>query len=337
MLRLRRKKPLKDLRLLSKKFAPWFHCELVDQASVFDSGKYIPYTPTIVRGLGLEHDQEMNDLRADGFFFRPSDANQRPPLPAPLRRGPQLRLSTTAIPLPLFTREQAKLTSDSGSEGGLFHDATPSTAATFTLPPAEVLTRARFIVPRKPVASRAQAVRDSKPPPDFNSLVSPAPLTPVESKAAAGIGAKQAKRDTRADFEALLATLPQRHMDDTALRQLEDKPEVQQQHGLRGYMPRNSILVAKELRKAKHRTSNGSEIPLALLSARRGSPRPEKTAFDHVRVSEMADEEDADVRPNSYEGMMAEMGIAVEAAGVWGWFGDRSDGWNEAYRVMKPR
>lgn len=295
---LQRRKAVRKLRLLPLR---------ATQAPVIP---YLVFSPIDFPSFA-KYAPEMVELKAEGFFFRPADAFQASP----------------AIPDPAFLLDSCVA---APSEHSLHakDSRVPDLAKPIVHPDG------RGPLTSHPVGKspRPRGIRMASPPVELLSET-----VASQVSVAAATTTIRAKHATREDFQALLATLPRKSMPATVLRNLEDKLEVVRRKTMRLALPRDSIIVAKERRKAKHFSMGGTEIPLCLTPGTVGFQSV--TFVDNLDPVSQArqdiyeDVEDA-ITPDNYRGSMAEFGIAVEVPGVWGHFGDRRNGWNQAYHVM---
>lgn len=295
---LQRKKAVRKLRLLPSRAtqAPVIPYLVFSSMDFPSFAKYAP---------------EMVELKTEGFFFRPADAFRA----SPATSDPAFMLES-CVALPPEPSPHAKDSRVADLKKPIVH---PDGRGPLTSHP----------VAKSP---RPRGIRTTSPPVEL-----PSGSAASQDSVASATATIRAKHATREDFQALLATLPRKSMPAIVLRNLEDKLELVRRMTMRPALPRDSIIVAKERRKAEHFSLSGIEIPLCLTPGTTGSHSvtfvDNLDSVSQTRQDIYEDLEDA-IIPDNYRGSMAEIGIAVEVPGVWGHFGDRSNGWNQAYHVM---
>lgn len=288
---------------------------------------YVPYTPPVFLAFS-KHNPEMDLLKAEGLFFRPSEGSlpryldvSTPACPTFLARGPALKLITD-FPI-LRTRPR------------------PDNIRSPSLSMPTIYARSKGPLNSHPVCAdieplriRPQAIRHTSPPIDFSILATPGDVLAIPAEAT------EMQHATRTDLQVLLATLPPRPIAGDVARE-ESREIVKPKCGriIKNIVAhaRESVLVERERRQAEHSSTKGGQIPRAFVSNTIAcnplSANAPVREMDAIPNKALEDE----FASAGYMESMAEVGIAVEAHGVWGFVGDRANGWNEAHYVVKER
>ena len=237
---------------------------------------YVPYTPPVFPAFS-KHNPEMDLLKAEGLFFRPSEGSLPPQMnaltrlrPNTLARGPALKLFTDIRILRIHSRpdsirspDLSKLAIHAGGKGPL--NSHP--------------VRANV----EPLRVRPQAICHTSPPLDLSSLATPTDVLIVPAEA------PNIQHATRNDFQALLATLPPRSIaDDIARNEPRDIVEPKCGRTLKNVLihARDSVFVEKQRRKAEQSSTNEGQSPRACVSTTIGrSPLSASTSISEMRIN----------------------------------------------------